>query len=378
MSHRLPILGARAAETALCTYCPKLCRPACPVSTVEGRETVTPWGKMRAMGEVIRGAVAVAEESTRFELAWDCTACGHCRELCLLDNPADDTLMEARAEAVARGAEPEVVRRFRERFPRRLERLRERANALEGLAHIPAGEGGTAYLPGCTAVTFEPESVAMTARAVAALDPSGGCTVIAGECCGAPLLDAGDIEGFRAHARRFVAALSGFRHVVTSDAGCAWTLRRQYVRHGIDTPAWQRVDHITELAARNLPDLTRVDDARKVIVHDSCRLGRGLGVYDAPRAVLRALTGEDPREMPTRRERASCTGGGALLLATRPATAKAIAHEVAGEAREVAGVGEDVVVVTSCASSRRQFRAGGVAAEDIATWIARGVTYKTE
>src|SRR3954464_5064327 len=100
----LPVLAARDPETTLCTFCPKLCRPACPVSTVEGRETVTPWGKMRAMGEVARG-VAPAD-AARLAPAYACTGCERCFELCDLDNPVAATLRDGRAEAYALGVAP--------------------------------------------------------------------------------------------------------------------------------------------------------------------------------------------------------------------------------------------------------------------------------
>ena len=47
MSLKLPLLEGREAETRLCTYCPKLCRPACPGGNAEAREATIPWGIMR-------------------------------------------------------------------------------------------------------------------------------------------------------------------------------------------------------------------------------------------------------------------------------------------------------------------------------------------
>ena len=365
----LPLLQARAPETTLCTYCPKLCRPACPVSTVEGRETFTPWGTMRAQDELRRGvgelSTGAKPDASRSAVAWACTGCGHCRELCLLDNPVADTLRDGRADAFALGIAPGAVATFVRNWPRRMQALRDRAQSLVRLVPGIAGrQSSTAYLPGCTAVTFESDAVAVTARGVDAL--TGGCDTVANGCCGAPLLEAGDRPGFALHAQGFAARLAPYERVVTADAGCAYALRVHYPAAGIAVPT---VEHIAETAARHLEALHPLEDPRAVVYKDSCRLGRGLGVYNAPRVVLAALLGEAPREMPAHGARAECSGGGGLLPVTMPRTAALIAAERAGEVREAH---PGAVVVTACAASRRQLGRQGIPVEDLAVWIARG------
>lgn len=363
MPHHLPLLQARAAETRLCTYCPKLCRPACPVSTVEGRETVTPWGKMRAMGELTE-AQSTPSDASRAAMAWACTQCNHCRTLCLLDNPAADTLYEGRADLFARGEAPDTVNEFVRRWPARLEKLRAAAASLA----LPVETSPVAFVPGCTRVKFEGSTVSVVARAVGVLTraPEDRVNVVADACCGAPLHDAGDRAGFEAHARKYAKRFDGASRVVVADAGCAYTLRRTYPLYGIALPT---VEHLAETAMTALDKLRPVSDGRAVRYHDSCKLGRGLGVYDAPRAVLKALRGAPCDEMPGRRDRASCSGGGGLLPITRRGSAEAIADDLAEESQE----GGEAVVVTGCATTRRRLTTRGIAAEDLADWIARGV-----
>ncbi len=363
MNRRLPLLEGRAEATNRCTYCPKLCRPACPVATVEGRETVTPWGKMRAMDELLRD-VEPTEEPARAAVAWACTGCGRCRTLCLLDNPVVDTLWDGRADALANDIAPEAVSRIVSTWPERRESLAARATA-EGLV----GSGArVAAVPGCRAVKDDPAGARQTVGAVREL--SGGCHAVGGECCGAPLWDAGDREGFFQQAARFVEAVGGATELVVADSGCAWVLRTLYPRFGLAPDGWARVEHLSEAAARQLDRLPVLAVDGPVAVHDSCRLGRGLGVYDAPRAVMQRILGRPLVELPTSRDQASCSGGGGLLPIARPASARAIAGELAGEVREV---GADVAVVTSCASSRLQLRRAGVRADDLGEWIARSL-----
>ncbi|MBI5515768.1 MAG: (Fe-S)-binding protein [Deltaproteobacteria bacterium] len=358
-AHRLPLLGASRAHTELCGYCPKLCRPACPVSTVEGRESVTPWGKMRALGEWLGGASEIAPRAQR---AWACTGCLHCRELCLLDNPVADTLSLGRAEALAAGYAPPEVTAFLEDLPRRAERLEACARRL-GPGDADAA---TAWVPGCTSVVRETDHAEEVSQGIRRL--AVGARVVADVCCGAPLWDAGDRQGFARQAERFAQRVQGRVRVVVGDPGCAYALKVLYPRVGVALPL---VEHVSELALRERSRLSRRSDPEVPVYHDACKLGRGLGLFDAPRSVLEHLTGSAPDELDENRSRANCSGGGALLPVTRGATADALGRSLAEAVIFRHGPGR--VVVTACASSRQRLRQAGVRAEDLSHWIARGV-----
>jgi fumarate reductase (CoM/CoB) subunit B len=376
MSRTLPMLKQREAETKLCTYCPKLCRPACPVATVEGRESVTPWGIMRGLNEVVRTSVTDDEGvESRLRAAYACTGCGGCESLCLLDNRVADTVRDARSEAWAQGWAPSAARSVVATFDRRLARI-EAASSDIKTKGISSGRGETAWFPGCTATVFETDEQEAVARAVARVAPDGGCTVVTDTCCGAPLLDAGDREGFLKHARRLAIDLGNFQRLVVGDAGCAHTLKVAYTSLGVAAPRWKSVEHVSELFARVTHLVRQQQETRTVIFHDSCKLGRGLHVYDPPRKVIEALTGRAPTELPRHRERGICSGAGGLLPKTHPGTSKAVRRELVDEVREVAA-GRDVVVITGCASTRRALRAEGVAAEDLSVWVARALTHNT-
>lgn len=363
--NHLPLLEARATETTRCTFCPKLCRPACPVGSAEGRETSTPWGIMRALGALADPSSPVPPADLA-ETAWSCTGCGGCEGLCLLHNPVRDTLWDARREAHDAELLPATVKAFREGFEARLARL-QRPAALD---EVGVGDGSVVFLPGCTMVAREPELLRQGAAAVARL--TGGARTLTGVCCGAPLLDAGDERGFRAAAARLTEALGDAEHLVLGDAGCAYALRSHYAKRGLFAPSWRRVEHVSELASRSLDAIPRVHDERAVFVHDACRLGRGLGVYDAPRAALHAMLGAPPRELPVHREHAQCSGGGGLLPRTNREASRAVAGELAALVHEAAE-GAPAVVVTSCPESRAQLRVQGVESEDLLAWLARAL-----
>jgi Fe-S oxidoreductase len=375
---RLPLLEERRPELETCALCPKLSRAACPVSNADAHETTTPWGKMSAAWYLARGAV----EATAAQAwpPWACTGCFACREACELRNDVAGTLLDARADLVDAGLAPAAATRAIERHEAR---AREAAAACDALV-----DGARAR--GVDVVVGAPDRILVgcldaRARAGEAVDALvagarllGGPVDLVRGCCGAPLRAAGDRRGFAAAARKLAGDLEGARALVVADAGCAHALRKRAPEVALPMPV--EVLHLAELAFRALPRLPRLhSDAAPtgdVRYHDACALGRGLGVYEPPRAVLTALLGRAPEEFARRRDGAVCSGAGGLLPTTFPETARAIAAARIAEHDELGGG----PIVTTCASSRRALsRAGRSAAGrgaevfDLATLLARAL-----
>ena len=93
-----------------CTFCPKMCRHACPVSTASGRETHIPQAKMDQLNQLRLGHTEWTQESTNS--LWAYTGCRHCTMYCDHENEPGMVLFVGRAEAVQRGAAPAVLSRF--------------------------------------------------------------------------------------------------------------------------------------------------------------------------------------------------------------------------------------------------------------------------
>jgi Fe-S oxidoreductase len=130
-------------------------------------------------------------------------------------------------------------------------------------------------------------------------------------------------------------------------------------------------EHFTELAARSLDRMKLVEslDNGPVRYHDPCQLGRGLGVYESPRALLTRALGRAPDEFPRARGEARCSGGGGLLPVTMRAVSDEIASVRVSEHHESGGG----TVVTACASSAKKFREQGALVLDIVTIVARAL-----
>jgi Fe-S oxidoreductase len=309
--------------------------------------------------------------------AWACTGCFGCRELCDHRNPVADVLLETRAALVSgggAGVAPEGARRVLAGFAKHAERTRALtrlvvAQAMMGSHDVAAT---TALLIGCGYVRGAPEQARDAVAAAASI--AGGPVAVVEGCCGLPLRLAGDADGFRAHARAFARSLEQTRaeRLLVADAGCALALRRRYPDAGASLPQSMRVDVLVEAAAQWLGSAgTQIRPARDsfgdavVLWHDPCQLGRGLGVYEAPRAVLAHVLGRAPGEFPSAREQAGCSGAGGLLPSTMPEVARLIASARLNEARQATVDGRRLVVVTGCASSLVALRKAAATARDL-------------
>jgi Fe-S oxidoreductase len=345
-----------------CLYCPKLCRAACPVSREQARETVTPWGKMVAAYLSARGDAP--DDAEHAALAWACTSCFGCRERCDHRNDVASALLAVRAKAFRDGLAPESARRIAAGFGEHDAALGRAVTALCDTRGVRA-DAAVAVLLGCAYALRSPREARHAILAVTAL--TRGAVALVDCCCGLPLLLAGDADGFARAGLALARRVERFERVVVVDPGCALVLCRRYAQVGLSVEP--QVETLVELADRSGEMLARLDVpwGETVRYHDACQLGRGLGQYEAPRAVLTRILGRPPDEFDYAREMAYCAGAGGLLPVVMPEVAAGIARARVRE-HEALGGGR---IVTACGSSLAMLRAHGAPVQDLATWIAR-------
>ena len=357
-------LGDHRREVSFCAYCPKLCRFSCPVSEADKKETHTPWGKMTAAFHHLQDTRPL--DASTGEAIYACTGCLRCKSHCRHGNEVGPALFDARAEAVKTGVAPEAVARLRARFalgsPFGVD-LAARAAALSRQAE------GREYFPGCTAIVKSPETVNAALSASSGLGVNLAVGPAAGKCCGYPLWAAGLHDEFEAHAKALARSTEDLEELVVGDPGCAYTMVKGYAEAGV-TLAPKVVLLVDLLAERLDQAVGRAPLPLEVSYHDACHLGRGLGVYETPRRLLRAAAGEFT-EAAERRADAGCSGGGGILPRTMPETAIEIARKQADELGSAKGSGR--TVVTACPAARRMFEKSGAEALDLYTVLARWI-----
>jgi len=331
--------GAVARQLDYCTFCPKMCRHACPVSTASGRETYIPQAKMDRLNQLRLGRGAWTTEST--DPLWACTGCRHCTMYCDHENEPGLVLFSGRAAAVSRGVQHPALTGYPERFRAREQRLTAQLGSMfEGRL---ATEGEIGYWPGCDAIDKGAKDIA---AALALFDRVGLSKVQLVEapqaCAGYPLLAAGHRDLFRWHAGRVAASLRGFRQIAINCSACLYAMRAQYPAEGVNLRV--EIVSLADLLAPVADSLACPINKRSVYYHDPCYHARYNGVVEQPRRALAQLV--DVREFGWSKTDTECCGGGGLLPKTMPLVADQMSKRRLAEVQTSGGG----MVVTSCAT----------------------------
>ena len=222
-----------ARQLDYCTFCPKMCRHACPVSTASGRETYIPQVKMDRMNQLRLGRSAWTTEST--DPLWACTGCRHCTMYCDHGNEPGLVLLTGRAAAVAHGVPHPALTNYSERFRAREQRLSAQLATM--FPDQLATEGELGYWPGCDAIDKGAGDIAAALALFERVGLEDVKIVDTGDrrrARGYPLLAAGHRDLFRWHAGRVAASLRGFRKVAINCSACLYAMRSQYAAEGVN------------------------------------------------------------------------------------------------------------------------------------------------
>ena len=185
---------------------------------------------------------------------------------------------------------------------------------IEGfLGKIESKLGNLLYYPGCLTKFTLPEIEENYRKILKYLEVEF-ISIDEFYCCGSPVKNAGYREDFNNLIEKHTALLKKYNitRIVTNCPSCAEVLNKYY---HVD------VQHFTAFVQPYikkgfLKDIPKKKDEKgqneKIIYHDSCHLGRGLGLYDEPRDIIKLL-GYDLVEFSQNRQVSLCCGAGGGL-----------------------------------------------------------------
>ncbi len=172
------------------------------------------------------------------------------------------------------------------------------------------------------------------------------------KCCGLYAFDLGFRREYERLRRENLAVVetAGIRTVVVACGSCHRMWREYAKTAGGEMAVVHGVEYIDHLVQTGRLVFSKAIP-KKVTYHDSCHLGRGCGVYEEPRRILRAVPEVELVEMERNRRWAWCCGGGGGVPEAYPELAQ---WSAADRMREAGETGAELVL-TSSALCQRSF-----------------------
>jgi heterodisulfide reductase subunit D len=349
-------------DMAACAAC-RLCVDVCPAVAASKDGNLSALVRMKGLNDLLRRrggflrkllrmAEPTQEQLNAFgESVFRCSLCGSCQEVCPLGLKLKDLWLSLREELVRTGHFPKKIEMIRDNLAEShnvfAEDNDERADWVDDLRDPPQDgfqkdKADVVFFTGCVGAYF-PLAQKIPAALSEIFQASGVDFTLLGPqewCCGFPLVGAGLGEGLAPFIEHNVAAVraKGATKVVFTCPSCYQIWREAYPK---EFELCHASELLIELVVSGKVPLKPLE--MTVTYHDPCDLGRGAGVYDAPREVLRAIPGLTFVEMPHNRENCLCCGGGGNLEMIDAELSAAMARR---KVEEAVGTGAQAIVTT--------------------------------
>ncbi len=319
----------------------------CPVwMNSAGFETSFMRGRIQVALALLDGTLEKTPENA--EALYTCSLCGNCTEICAAEFDPTECLEMVRdvLNGIPNDVRDEIAEKILQNNNPYLEDNSKKRHWVNEIGFDIPTSASVLYYTGCTAGMKLPSIVKSTAKILKAAHID--FAVLEDEpCCGSVMLRTGRREDAKKNAEKVVSAIqkSGAKKILVTCAGCLKTLHQDYEKFGFELP---EILHITkalqEIIDNGKLKMKSLGEGVRITYHDPCHLSRALGVYDAPRNIIRAIPGVELFEMETNREAAMCCGAGGGLRSYDPELAKKMA---ANRIKSADDIGAEIVV-TAC------------------------------
>ncbi|NHI91131.1 MAG: (Fe-S)-binding protein [Candidatus Lokiarchaeota archaeon] len=302
------------------------CLSICPTYIETNNEEFSPIGRLKNSKLILSGG-KITEQI--IESIYNCPECGICEIFCPENIPISKIVAKARDQLVKDGYTP------LDKQQKIIKGIENTGNSVRGdpekrLDWLPEpfqeNNSENLLFLGCLP-SYLVKDVAKSSY-LALKKANFDFKILKNEgCCGIYFFDAGkkDLAEiiFRQNVKRFKKL--GIKTIIVPCVGC-YRCFKTYYPELLGTTGL-KVKHISEILAEQIKKgnlkLTQKND--DVVYHDPCRLGRKEGIYNEPRAIIRAR-GLRLVEVEQNREKSHCCGAGAGIRSLYRELSEDIAH----------------------------------------------------
>lgn len=283
---------------------------------------------------------SIRNKIVKEDIAFNCMICGRCQDYCPVDINTNGLRLTQRKRFVGTDV-----------------------SGINYLNPAPIAKADVVYFAGC--MTHLTPAIKLSMAKI--LDASGLNYLFIDEdgtvCCGRPLTLAGKSKKAKElieHNKNQILQ-TGAHTLVTSCPICYKSFTEDYNLEGIRIV--HHSEYLLELAEKNL---IRFDKTNlSVVYHDPCELGRGSGIYEQPRELIKKFAELKP--VKKEKNRALCCGGSLGLLEI----SNEQRNKIIEESVNVLTSEKPDLLLTACPLCKKTFAGRStVAVKDIAELIA--------
>lgn len=359
-------------EIDACVQC-GICAEHCVTYQQHQDEHIVPGDLIAAYGQKLRQKYgffsslidrdppAKIDQERLAKQLYTCTLCGRCREVCPVKIDTRDIRISMREDAVRENFAPSAVNMA-------VEATKEERNVLKypnydrimwaeflddvpEAAYLNKDKAEIVYFVGCM-TSFSPAISTIAESNLKLLFLAGEDFALLGEeesCCGFPLIVGGasqDWQWLRAKNVEKIKKMQA-KKMIFNCASCYHTYTHEYKELLPEVEMFHSIEYLHHLVTKG--KLKFKEFKAKVTYHDPCDLGRGCGIFEQPREVIKAIPGIEFVEMPKNRKLGTCCGGGGDMEMVDADLVNEVAATLVGEIEKT---GADIVI-SGCGQCKR-------------------------